>query len=200
MLNSIIDNLQAKFPPNRLVALAMALLIPTVITPAAAFVAVWAPTHLPGLPAFSTAQLTAFGIAGASAALLAATTAGYKWIDGWQRHEGAQYRQGVDAIEVAQRELERFHEKEVALIRAADSPERGVEAIEQLLGGRPLGLGGEEGVPPEEGSPSATVASAAVPPPPPQPAQSPPVDLPPPPADGPPPVPSPSDPDPPSVS
>jgi hypothetical protein len=78
LLNKIIDYFQAKFPPNRLVALLTA--------PVAAGVAAgtaWVAQHFPGLPAFSNGELTAFALAGA----LALITAAYKWIDGWQKHE-----------------------------------------------------------------------------------------------------------------
>lgn len=85
--SGLLDRFQAKFPPNRLVALAMVMLLPTVIVPAAGYFAVWVPQHFPGLPTFTAAQLTAYGVAGASAALLAGITAGYKWLDGWQKHE-----------------------------------------------------------------------------------------------------------------
>ena len=87
MLNRLIDAFQAKFPPNRLTALVMALLVPTVIVPLSAYLTVWVPAHLPGLPTFTAAQLTAYGIAGGTAAFLAAITAGYKFLDGWQKHE-----------------------------------------------------------------------------------------------------------------
>jgi hypothetical protein len=43
----------------------------------------WVAEHFPGLPAFDSAQLTGFAIAGA----LAVVTLAYKWIDGWQKHE-----------------------------------------------------------------------------------------------------------------
>lgn len=77
-LDKVLDYLQGVFPPNRVVALLTA--------PVAAGVAVgtaWVAQHFPGLPAFDSAQLTAFALAGAAAVV----TAAYKWIDGWQRHE-----------------------------------------------------------------------------------------------------------------
>ena len=116
MLSGLIDRFQAKFPPNRLTALAMGILIPFVITPAAAYVAVYVPKHFPGLPTFSVAQLVAFGVAGGGGALLAGITAGYKWLDGWQRSEGATHSRIIEAAR-------RDHEVQLEAMRL-DSAER----------------------------------------------------------------------------
>lgn len=80
LIGSVINGLQAKFPPNRIVAL----LTPVVFVPVAAFVAAWVPKHFPGAPTFSADQLLASATTGAVSALAIA----YKWIDGWQKHEG----------------------------------------------------------------------------------------------------------------
>lgn len=154
MLNNLIDKLQAKFAPNRLVALAMAILIPTVITPGAAFLAAWVPAHFPGLPAFTAGQLTAFAITGGGAALLAATTAGYQWIDGWQFDEARKH--GAE-----QARLEREHQLRMAIVKS-ESPHTAVDALDLVSGG-----GKSQPEPgPSPDSPSAAV-SGAVPPPPP---------------------------------
>lgn len=133
MFNALIDRFQAKFPPNRLVALAMALLIPTAITPAAAYVATWVPAHFPGLPAFTPAQLTAFAITGGLAALTAGVTAGYKYIDGWQDHEERTFfgkpepGEDSDRVEIAKIEAEAA--KIVALVNAGHLPESMLELV-----------------------------------------------------------------------
>jgi len=75
----LIDKAQATFPPNRIVAL----LTPTVFVPVSGFLAAWVAKHFPGLPQFSSAQITGFMLVGG----LAALTAGYKWLDGWQKAE-----------------------------------------------------------------------------------------------------------------
>lgn len=82
LLNEIIDSLQATFPPNRIVAL---------LTPGAAILAgasaQWLTEHFPGIAELTGADeitLTAAFLAGAGAVVLAA----YKWLDGWQAHEG----------------------------------------------------------------------------------------------------------------
>lgn len=136
MLNNLIDRFQAKFPPNRLVALAMALLLPTVITPAAAFLAVWVPAHFPGLPTFSAEQLTAYGVLGGSAALLAGITAGYKFIDGWQKDEAGRRALQLALVESRTAAADREGKLKVALISNAASPEHAIDAIEQAFGDR----------------------------------------------------------------
>lgn len=78
LLNKVIDKLQETFPPNRIVAL----LTPLAAAGAGAGTA-WVAKHFPGLPAFDSAELTAFAGAGA----LAVITAAYKWLDGWQKAE-----------------------------------------------------------------------------------------------------------------
>jgi hypothetical protein len=83
-----IDKLQATFPVNRVVAL----LTPTVFMPASAWLAGWAAKHLPGLPVFSASEVDGLMIAGA----LGALAAGYKWIDGWQKHEERAVVSGQD--------------------------------------------------------------------------------------------------------
>jgi membrane protein implicated in regulation of membrane protease activity len=77
--NKAIDKAQATFPPNRIVAL----LTPLVFVPVSGFVSAWVAKHFPGLPAFSSAQITGFMLVGA----LSALAAGYKWVDGWQKAE-----------------------------------------------------------------------------------------------------------------
>ncbi len=79
MLNALIDRFQAAFPVNRIVVL----LTPIVFVPAASWVTGYVAVHFPGLPAFTSAQVTGFMVAGAVSAL----AAGYKWLDGWQKYE-----------------------------------------------------------------------------------------------------------------
>jgi hypothetical protein len=79
LLNRGIDKLQKTFPVNRVVVL----LTPIVFVPASAWVTAYVAKHFPGLPAFSSGEVTGLMVAGALSALAAA----YKWIDGWQKHE-----------------------------------------------------------------------------------------------------------------
>lgn len=161
MLHDLIDRFQAKFPPNRLVALAMGLLLPTVITPAAAFLAVWVPAHFPGLPTFTAGQLTAYGVLGGSAALLAGITAGYKYIDGWQKHERGKRTLVLAEIESEMARAERENKLKVALASTAASPEHAIEAIEQAFGAN-AGVKSSDAAPPP-GSPAAAIAQSAPP-------------------------------------
>lgn len=124
LLNKAIDAFQAKFPPNRLVALAMVVLVPLVVAPAASYVATWAPAHLPELPTFTAAQLQTFGTAGLAAGLLAGIVAGYKFIDGWQYDEARKH----GSIEAAR---ERHHELRMAIAQS-DQPHVTLEAVEAL--------------------------------------------------------------------
>jgi hypothetical protein len=124
MLNSLIDRFQAKFPPNRLVALAMAIALPTVIAPAAGYVAAWVPANFPELPTFTSGQLAGFAVTGFGAALLAGVTAGYKWLDGWQKQESRQHDR-AEAI------LDRRH-KEILTALEADVPEHAMALLEDL--------------------------------------------------------------------
>lgn len=127
MLSNLIDRFQAKFPANRLAALAMALLTPLVVTPAATYVAAWLPAHFPGLPTFTPTQLTVFAVTGGLAALVAGITAGYKFIDGWQDHEERTFfgkplpGEDSDRVEIAKIEAEA--KKMVALVEAGHLPE-----------------------------------------------------------------------------
>jgi hypothetical protein len=70
--------LQTKFPVNRVVVL---------LTPAfvalSGYAAAWTGEHFPGLPQFTSAQITGFMVAGAAAGL----TAAYRWLKGWEAHE-----------------------------------------------------------------------------------------------------------------
>lgn len=78
MLNRLIDFLQEKFPPNRVVIL----LTPLVFAPASGWVAAYVAEHFPGL-SLDEAAVTGVFIAGA----LSAVTLAYKWVDGWQKAE-----------------------------------------------------------------------------------------------------------------
>jgi hypothetical protein len=79
LLNRGIDYLQEKFPPNRVVVL----LTPLVFVPVSAVVSAWVAKHFPGV------NLSPVVIGGAAAAgALSALATAYKWIDGWQKHEG----------------------------------------------------------------------------------------------------------------
>lgn len=159
MLNSLIDRFQEKFPPNRLVALALALLVPLAITPGAAYLAVWIPSHFPGLPTFTVEQLTGFAITGATAALIAGTTAAYKFIDGCQRDE----RNKSIAASVAAnhghaehiKAMELESQERIAAISSASSPEHALELL-----GHPVNEFASN-------TPAAAVAGAVPPPPPP---------------------------------
>lgn len=78
MISGLIDKLQAKFPPNRVVAL-----LTPFVTAGVAAGAAWLSQHFPGLPQPDQATELGFAIAGASAVIAAA----YKWLDGWQKDE-----------------------------------------------------------------------------------------------------------------
>jgi hypothetical protein len=80
LLVEAIARLQEKFPVNRVVVL----LTPIAFVPASAWVAGYLARNLPGLPAFSSAQILAFMITGAGSALAVA----YKWLANWREHEG----------------------------------------------------------------------------------------------------------------
>lgn len=77
LLDALIDYLQAKFPPNRVV-----ILLTPVFAAAAAFVAAWTAKHVPGLR-LDQGQLTAIFVTGAASVIPLV----YKWLDGWQKHE-----------------------------------------------------------------------------------------------------------------
>lgn len=79
LLMTAIDKIQATFPVNRIVTL----LTPLAFVPASAWISGYVAEHFPGLPPLSSGSVTGIMVAGA----LAALTAAYKWIDGWQRHE-----------------------------------------------------------------------------------------------------------------
>lgn len=123
-LNGLIDRFQAKFPPNRL-----ALVFGPVIAIAAAAVAPWLAEHFPGLPQFSTGQLTVYGVAGAAAV----TGLAYKFIDGCQKDEKTKAIQVENELLcVHQRHLEsmRLESRErVAIAEQADSPWAAAEAL-----------------------------------------------------------------------
>jgi len=70
--------LQAKFPVNRIVVL----LTPVFVT-LSGYASAWMAEHFPGLPQFTSAQITGFMVAGAVAGL----TAAYRWLKGWEAHE-----------------------------------------------------------------------------------------------------------------
>lgn len=123
MLNQILDSLQAKFPPNRLVALAMVTLLPFIAS-GAGYLAVWVPAHFPGLPPFTAAQLTAFGVATVSGILLAGITAGYRWLDGWQKDEARRH-------DTAQKAAEREHQKVLAVLESP-IPDLARDTLDQL--------------------------------------------------------------------
>ncbi len=123
MLNQILDSLQAKFPPNRLVALAMVTLLPFIAS-GAGYLAVWVPVHFPGLPPFTAAQLTAFGATTVGGILLAGITAGYKYIDGWQKDEARRH-------DTAQKAAEREHQKVLAVLESP-IPDLARDTLDQL--------------------------------------------------------------------
>lgn len=75
--NTLIDKLQATFPPNRIVALLSA---PVAVGVAAG--AAWVAAKFPGLDLDST-QITAIALG----ALGAVVAAAYKYLDGWQAYE-----------------------------------------------------------------------------------------------------------------
>jgi hypothetical protein len=78
LLNGIIDYLQVKFPPNRIVVL----LTPLVFVPAAGYISAWVAKQIPGVD-LDPALVSGVFVAGA----LSAVAAAYKWLDGWQEHE-----------------------------------------------------------------------------------------------------------------
>lgn len=86
LLNGAINYLQKKFPPNRVVTL----LTPLVFVPASAFVSAWVAKNVPGAHLNPAEVSGAFVVGG-----LAAVTAAYKWVDGWQKHEQSKVEYGV---------------------------------------------------------------------------------------------------------
>ena len=78
LLHRLIDYLQTKFPPNRVVVL----LTPLVFVPIAGTVSAWIAENFPGVN-LSEEAVVGFAAAG----VLSALTAAYKWLDGWQEHE-----------------------------------------------------------------------------------------------------------------
>lgn len=105
MLSSLIDRLQDRFPPAKVVTL----LTPLLFVPAAAYISGYVAEHFPGLPEFSNTQITAFMVAGA----LAAITAAYKRVDGWQKDDR---RETEIAIEEARLQTE----TQIAIIRSGN--------------------------------------------------------------------------------
>jgi hypothetical protein len=81
LVNRVIDYLQEKFPPNRVVVL----LTPLVFVPAAGFVSAWVAKNIPGIDLDPAWVLGTF-VAGGLSAIVAAN----KWLDGWQAHEERQ--------------------------------------------------------------------------------------------------------------
>jgi hypothetical protein len=70
--------LQEEFPVNRVVVLATPGFVAL-----SGYVSAWMAEHFPGLPQFTSAQITGFMVAGAVAGL----TAAYRWLKGWEAHE-----------------------------------------------------------------------------------------------------------------
>ena len=79
-VNSIIDKLQEVFPVNRIVVL-----LTPVFAALSGWAATWAAENMPGLPPLDPHWLAGIFVAGAVAAI----TAAYAWIDGWQGYEQA---------------------------------------------------------------------------------------------------------------
>lgn len=88
LLNAVIDGLQRKFPPAR-ATLAIVALVTPVVAAASAVGTPWVATHFPGLPTFTSGQLTTFALGGIAAVLGAAVPLAYRYIDGWQKKEEA---------------------------------------------------------------------------------------------------------------
>jgi hypothetical protein len=105
MLNQIIDRLQDRFPPAKVVTL----LTPLIFVPAALYVSGYVAEHFPGLPEFTSGQVTAFMVAGA----LAAVTAAYKRVDGWQKDDRRE-------TEIAIEEARLLTEERIAVLRSGD--------------------------------------------------------------------------------
>lgn len=78
MLNQVIDYIQAKFPPAKLVTAAS----PFILL-GSAYASTWCAQHLPGLPHFTGVQ----GALVAAPVVLGVATILYKRIDGWQKHD-----------------------------------------------------------------------------------------------------------------
>jgi hypothetical protein len=151
LLSSLVDRFQAKFPPNRLVALAMAVLA----TPLAAlggWAAVWVPLHFPGLPHFTGGQATAFLITIVGGGLLSLVVAGYKFLDGWQKHEAHMSAQWLAGHEAAREHLQREHELKLRVL-GMENPFHAREALDQFEG--------SPGPPPD--TPAAAVSAAEPP-------------------------------------
>lgn len=109
VLGSIIDRLQKAFPVNRVVAIVAVV----IVTPATAAASGWLAKNFPGvqLPTAAIATAVLGGAAGA-------VTIAYKWLDGWQQHEGfiAGNNFGFDPTEHLMIELEA--KERLALIEA----------------------------------------------------------------------------------
>lgn len=88
LLNAVINGLQKKFPPAR-ATLAIVALVTPLVAAASAVGTPWVATHFPGLPAFTSGQLTTFALGGIAAVLGAAVPLAYRYIDGWQKKEEA---------------------------------------------------------------------------------------------------------------
>lgn len=78
LLSKLAAYLQSKFPVNRIVVL----LAPAFVT-LSGYASAWMAEHFPGLPQFTSAQITGFMVAGAAAGL----TTAYRWLKGWEAHE-----------------------------------------------------------------------------------------------------------------
>lgn len=87
MLNRIIDYLQAKFPPNRIVVL-----LGGVLTAVSGTVAAWLAVHFPGL-SFGAAEVAGI-MAGA---VLISIRLLDRWIDQWQKGEKVDYPADIEA-------------------------------------------------------------------------------------------------------
>lgn len=97
MLNTLIDYLQAKFPPAKVVTAAA----PFILL-GSGYASTWCAQHLPGLPHFSAAQ----GLLVAAPVVLGVASILYKRIDGWQKHD-------AHGIEIAKAMIAAGHHVEV---------------------------------------------------------------------------------------
>lgn len=86
MFDVLIDSAQKRWPPNR-VAIALAALLTPFIALAAAAATAWLQTHFPGLPEFTTAQVTATVVAVVIAVVTTIVTLVYQLVDGWQKEQ-----------------------------------------------------------------------------------------------------------------
>jgi hypothetical protein len=132
LLSDLIDYLQAKFPPNRVVVL-----LTPLFSAASGWLAVLSAEHTPFLN-LSQGQLTAVFIAGAGIVVPAV----YKWLDGWQAHEARLAAPPYGRDQVAPAPVPREYSASASVgVSQPPPPESPAEAERRRLGYPPAGEG-----------------------------------------------------------